>query len=203
MTPEVIELIRRRWLEGQSEREIGLEIGLAQSTVQHHLNHTIKPLIRNQIQWDTGKQIDRAEHVIRLAFEGFHRSARSATKKRGKYQTVEALKKKIKGRAPKGMKLVEETLETIDRDGDRGWLELVLSAMDFMAKVKGGYAPRRINMQVETEMRVAGQTPAQIEDWAINRIATLYFEKMRHQQILATAMGATGLGGDGASAPAT
>ena len=77
VTPEVLEEIGRLYLRGKSERQIGQIFGLALSSVQHHLNHTIKPLWRNRVQWDASAELERAEEVIRLAFKGYDRSLRN------------------------------------------------------------------------------------------------------------------------------
>lgn len=195
VTPEVLEEMGQLYLRGKSERQIGQIFGLALSTVQHHLNHTIKPLWRNRVQWDAAIELERADEVIRLAMEGFDRSLRTARKLREKYG-VEEIKAKVKKKAPKAAnkrQLVERTLERIKRDGDRGWLELVHLMMDFKAKVKGGYAPARLNISQQSELRVAGMSPAQLDQVMLARAAELIVERQRHQKLIESARANAGI----------
>jgi hypothetical protein len=61
--------------------------------------------------------------------------------------------------------------------------------MDFKAKLAGLYAPSRHSLHVETELRVAGLTPAQLDEQMLKRAADLIVERQRHQQILETRFG--------------
>jgi transposase len=198
VTPELVQEMGSLYLRGKSERQIGQIFGLAQSTVQHHLNHTIKPLWRNAVQFEASIEIARAEEVIRLAFEGFDRSLIESTKSRERF-SLEAQKSKIRKKAPKrasgrpAQRLVERTLETIQRDGDKGWLELVHLMMDFKAKVKGGYAPSRFHVSQQTELRVAGLTPSELDQKMLERMADLLAERQRHKAIIASAARSAGL----------
>ena len=194
VTPEVLEEIGQLWLKGKSNRKIGELLGVAHSTVTHHVEHTIKPLWRNRVQFEASIEIARADEVIRLAFEGYDRSLRPATKNRQKY-SAEQIKAKIRKKAPAGLnreRLLERTLETIERDGDRGWLELVLAAMDFKAKVKGGYAPAQVRISQASELRVAGVNPIELDELMFQRIAELTAERQRHANLLDQARRAAG-----------
>lgn len=200
VTPEVLDQIRALYVRGKGARKIAQIIGTSLTTVQHHLNFTIKPILRQEGNWDSALQMARAEEVIAIAFEGFDRSLRAASKTREKYgpekSATERLKAKIRKKAPQGLKcnkLLERTLETIERDGDKGWLELVLAAMDFMAKVKGGYAPARLNINQQSELRVAGLSPPELDELMYRRIVELYGERQRHQQLIDTARTSAGL----------
>lgn len=194
-TPEVIEKIGRLFLKGKTNLQIAEAIGVTENAIAHHLNHTIKPLWRNGISWDASVEMARADEVIRMAFEGYDRSCEQSTKTREKYST-EAQKSAIKKKAPRAAnkeRLVERTLEKIERDGDKGWLELVHLMMDFKAKVKGGYAPARLNVQQQTELRLAGMTPAQLDQSMLERAAELIVQRRRHQQVLDDAARAAGV----------
>lgn len=196
VTPEVLEQIGSLYLRGKSARQIALVIALNESSVRHHLEHTIKPLWRNAIQWDAAIEVARADEVIRLAFEGYELSTDASRTERQKFSAAESLKKKVKGKLPKGdagkEKLVERMLETVACKPDPAWLLIVVRMMDFKAKVKGGYAPKRINVQQHSELRVAGLTPSALDQAMLSRAAELIDERRRHRQIIDQAARLTG-----------
>lgn len=183
MTPEVIETIRRMYVRGCGAKKIAQEIRTCHKSVQYQLDHTIKPLIRELAQFDTGLQMSRAEEIIVLAFEGYERSLQPATKKREKFLVAAAIKEKIKQKAPAGLKLTEAQLDTIQRDGDRGWLEIVLAAMDFMAKIKGAYAPKRV-FHEDTGLRVAGLDRSQFKTQIAAQMVELLLARREHQAVI-------------------
>lgn len=179
VTPEILQKMSRLFLQGRTRLEIAVEIDVAEGTVSHHLDATIKPLWRNSIQWDAAIEVARADEIIRLAFEGYHRSVRDKLEEREKQRA----RKAAKGNEAMEQ-IVEKALVKSARDGDKGWLELVLAAMDFKAKVKGGYAPKRLNVKLDGELRVAGMTPEQVEQQMLGRIAELITERRAHRQII-------------------
>lgn len=194
ITPEILQEIGRQFLRGKSARQIALAIEVTENAVRHHLERTLKPLWRNSIQFDASIEIARADEVICLAFEGYDRSLRPSAKNRQKY-SAEQIKAKIKRKSPQGAnkeRLVERTLETIERDGDKGWLELVHLMMDFKARVKGGYAPAQLRVHQQSEMRIAGLSPVQLDELMYRRIVDLAAERQQHAQLLETARRAAG-----------
>lgn len=194
VNPEVIDRIRSLYVRGQGARKIAKAIGIALSTAQYHLDHTVKPMIRAEAVMDTGLQLARAEEIISICFEGFDRSLRPATKKREKYG-IEKIKAKIRKKAPAALKkdrLLEKTLETIERDGDKGWLELVLHAMDYVTRVKGGYAPSQLRIRQESELRIAGLSPEQLDEFMLRRLEQLRSERTQHASLLDSARRAAG-----------
>jgi hypothetical protein len=197
VTPEVLDKISELWLQGKSSRVIGQFIGLSDSTVDHHLNATIKPTWRKAIASDARIEEARADLIIKMAFEGCERSLRDRGEERQKQvqrrkPAEKAAGKRLKA-AAKGNErlehLVEKTLIRAARDGEIGWLQLVLDAMDFKAKVAGLYAPARHTMHVESELRVAGLTPEELDEKMLKRAADLILERQRHAQILETRYG--------------
>lgn len=193
-TPAVIDQIRSLYVRGKGVRVIAQLIGATPNAVQHQLTHTVKPMIRAEAVMDTGLQLARAEEIISICFEGFDRSLRPASKSREKYN-VEKIKAKIKKTAPKALKvgkLLERTLETIERDGDKGWLELVLHAMDYITRVKGGYAPAQLRVHQQSEMRIAGLSPEQLDECMLRRLEQLRAERTQHAHLLETARRAAG-----------
>lgn len=183
MTPEVIETIRRMYVRGCGARKIAEAIGTSPTAVQYQIEHTVKPLLRESAQFDTGLQLSRAEEIILLAFEGYERSLQPAAKKREKFTVAAAIKQKIKQKSPAGLKLTESQLDTIQRDGDRGWLEIVLSAMDFMAKIKGAYAPKRV-FHEDTGLRVAGLDRSQFKTQIASQMVELLLARREHQAVI-------------------
>ncbi|HEV3345412.1 MAG TPA: hypothetical protein VG125_33850 [Pirellulales bacterium] len=182
---------------GKSSRVIGQLIGVSDSTVDHHLEQTIKPTWRKGLGADSKTEEQRADLLIELLFEGYERSLRDKGEERqkqvqrrkpGEDATAKKLKKAARGNE-RLEQLVEKTVTRAARDGDKGWLDSVLAVMDFKAKLAGLYAPSRHSLHVETELRVAGLTPAQLDEQMLKRAADLIVERQRHQQILETRFG--------------
>jgi hypothetical protein len=194
VTPEVLNEIAELWLKGKSSYEIGLAIGVAKNAVDHHLEHVIRPAWRKSLGLEAKILEARSELLIRLFFQGYERSLRDKGEERQKQvqrkrdDTAAKAMKAAKGDA-RLEQLVERTVTRGARDGDKGWLLGVLDVMDFQAKLAGLYAPSRHSMHVESELRVAGLTPAELDEKMLRRAAELIVERQRHQQILETRFG--------------
>ena len=69
-----------------------------------------------------------------------------------------------------------------------------MAAVDFKAKVKGGYAPTRLHVKAESELRVAGSTPLQLDQSAYEHIAELLAKNRALGKSCGTPFGPAGLG---------
>ena len=181
VTPEILERIATLWLKGWSSRKIGREVGIAHSTVGYHLRHTVQPRWRSQSMRPVEEELAKIDNLERTAWEHFESDDLAETRE----QLEEALLEVAADSKNNSLAVVKRATVKIRRFGQTAWLEVVEWCIAERCKLLGHYGARHHRITAEASFRVAGQTPAEVDDAMLVRLACLIAER-RH---LATAPG--------------
>lgn len=152
ITPEALEKIEAMALEGRPQREIADACGVATSTIQHHLEHTIRPRWHSVCKGRLEQEIALIDRIQMIAWERFHRSTQPQTKRR----IEKALQKG--GAAPR---VVKRVLEKTTLTGEACWIDLVKWCVEQRAKIFGHYAPEKHQI-AEGAPRFAGRSAGEV-----------------------------------------
>ncbi len=185
--PAELDSIRDRWLRGQSHREIGVALGVAHTTIGHHLKQNIIPIIQQTRSIDTRKQLARVEYLYRVAWDLFSKSQKPEER-----IIEEELIAAASGHGEETAQLAKRITSKLYRVGDNTWLDLVKWCLDFFAKCGGMYTTQYAGDQKDEELRVAGIAPDQLDHMNMERIAKRVQERREYQE----ALRAQGIGHD-------
>ncbi len=177
--PAELDSIRHRWLRGQSHREIATALGVHHSTIQGHLKNNILPIIQQTRTVDTRKQLARAEHLYKVAWDLFSKSQKPEER-----ISEEVLIKAASEHGEATGELAKRVTSKLYRVGDSTWLDLVKWCLDFFAKCGGMYTTQYAGDQKDAELRVAGITPDQLDRMNMARIAKRVEDRREYQEAL-------------------
>lgn len=181
VTPEILEELGRLHLMGKTTTEISKLICVTRQAVEYHLEQTVKPLWRNRIQWESSIQVAKAEMLYKLALEAYERSLADC-------DAARALLKKAAKKGPKATKDdVSRALSALDVRPDVACLSIAARMLDFVAKVKGGYAPKRIAVHEDTGLRVAGLDRGRFLTMISEKAVEIVMEREKQQAVIAAA----------------
>lgn len=164
VTPEIREQIGRRFLEGQSLRQIGAALGLAAQTVDYWIQRELKPLWKADLADLADQEMGRVRHLQRVAWERFAASQQPRTREQLREQLAEG---------GVDLKLIERVKTSSSTPGEACWLEVIQWCHDWLARVGGLYqrqeerrteAPLPVVL-IEIETHEQGQRVLAYEDW--------------------------------------
>jgi|TARA_R110000824_G_scaffold41446_6_gene123361 predicted transcriptional regulator len=167
VTPEVLEKIGRLWCRGWTYRAIAAEIGVVQSTVIHHMNTTIKPQWKSDLNSDMQNELAKLAEVERVAWACFEASRGDETKEIVKDRLVEETG---------NLELAERVTSKLKREGSAAWMGVIQWCLDFRAKLMGSYAPTKVEVE---GLRVAGSDASEIDKKMMGRLAELMAERSK------------------------
>ena len=177
--PAELDQIREMWVRGETQTAIGTALDVDRSVVARHLDRNIIPVIRQSQAIDTRKQLARVEYLYRVAWELFAQS--QSPEKR---ISEEELIARATEHGEETAQLAKRITSKMYRVGDSTWLDLVKWCLDFLAKCGGMYTTQYAGDQKDTELRVAGLTPDQLDEMNMARIARRVKERREYQEAL-------------------
>lgn len=168
--PEVLRRIGKLWLQGRNNCTIAREIGVDESTVRYHLEHSIKPEWHEQMRSRLAEDLAKVALLERVAWERFGSSAPCET-----HEQVE--KALLQGGAKP--RIVKQATRTVTRTGEVAWLQIIQWCLDFRARIHGHYAPVRHHVDTGSEFRVAGMAPIEVDQVMLQRLMEKIAERRR------------------------
>ena len=127
------------------------------------------------------EELAKIDNLERTAWEHFESDDLAETRE----QLEEALLEVAADSKNNSLAVVKRATVKIRRFGQTAWLEVVEWCIAERCKLLGHYGARHHRITAEASFRVAGQTPAEVDDAMLVRLACLIAEQ-RH---LATAPG--------------
>jgi IS30 family transposase len=165
VTPEVRDKIEEALLKGRPLREIARNLGLAESTIRYHQEHTIEPAWRERSEERRHAEIAKVDLLERIAWERFEKSTRPETRRQIKQAMID------EGADPQ---IIERVLTTTTRVGEACWVSVIEWCIDWRARLHGGYSPEKHeHSRRGEEFRVAGRPRQQILADIAERLAAI------------------------------
>ena len=134
ISPQDLLLINRMFLRNVPVRQIAQTFGCHHSTIQHHIETTIRPIWREVAGADKETQIAKINHLEMVAWEQFDRDAPAETSEQIKTGLIEGASGK---RARMG--IIERAIKTIKRQGQKAWLDVVQWCIAEKNRIEGHY----------------------------------------------------------------
>jgi predicted transcriptional regulator len=175
VTPEKLEEIADKFLEGVPLTQIAEAIGVTRQTIQYHIDATIRPIWQERMRSTLADDLAKVSHLERVAWERFRVSQRPETRRQVKKALV------AEGADPQ---VVERVLTTVTKNGEAVWLQIVQWCIEHRARVHGHYAPTRHQVDMGGELRVAGMSPDQIDKAMLQRMMDKIEERRKYQAAL-------------------
>ena len=169
MTPLMLERIEQCLLEGMSQRATAKKCAISESAVRYHLENTLRPRWHAAAVSTFHADLAKVAMMERVAWERFH--------SRDPGETRKAIEKALVGKVGK-LRVVKEAVRTVSRTGSTAWLEVVQWCIDFRARVFGYQAAQEHRVQVGGTIRVAGKTPAELDEEMLQRLV----EKLKERR---------------------
>ena len=186
VTPQVLQEISRRWLQGRSVWSIAVELGFDESTVRYHLNTNLRPLWHEEMRSMLDVDLAKVTMIETIAWERFYSTVPGETVE----QIEKALTEDKRGRGR--LKIVKQAVRSVTKTGEAGWLQIIQWCVDFRARIHAHYAPTRTHVDIGGEMRVAGMGPSEVDQVMLDRLMQQISERRKHQATLAASRQASG-----------
>jgi len=166
-TPEKLEEIARRYLQGESYVSIGKAVGLRWEIVRHHLEKNIRPRWREHPPAMLEEELQKLRVLEQVAWAKFKESEKPTS--------IQKMKEEIRP------KHTVNTLEKIigTRTGEATWLHVVEWCMEHRAKLLGLFAEAKVRIRLEDTYRVAGQSAAEMDAAMMKRLEERIEERKR------------------------
>lgn len=174
ITPEILEIIGREWLRGTAVEMIASAIPCDPKTVWHHINRTIRPLWRNQLDQSLVDELAKIQAIERIAWQHFDKSESVLTE-----QTLrEAVERDIAGGIKSGeslfdgvgdgLQIVERITKKVKKLANPTWLSVIQWCIELRLKVGGHLSGAKL--ENEHSLRVAGMSPEQLDKKMLGRL---------------------------------
>ena len=175
VTPALIEEISRQWLQGASLSTIAGVVGIDRTTVRYHIDNTIRPQWIEDGRSRLVEDLAKVAHLERTAWERFHANSPG--------ETVEQIEQGLLEGGNK-LRIVKKATRTVTKTGEAAWLDIVRWCIEFRAKIFAHYAPTRHHVDHGGELRVAGKTPAQVDQEMLKRLFEQIEERRKYRESL-------------------
>lgn len=167
VTPEVLERIGDLYLRGGTLRNIAEAVDVSKRTIEHHLEHSIKPLWQSELIVNAREQLARVEYLYRIAWERFESSSTKNPQDELAMVPFMGIFDKLK------------------RHGEVQWLDVVKWCIDYTAKIGGLYAAKRVRLESSGGLRVAGKTPSEVDAETVGIILERMKQRRSYQEAVA------------------
>lgn len=154
------------YLQGWSVTELAARFGVDRKTIDHHLEHAIRPEWQAVCRGDIHEEYARVQMLYRFAWEQMKRSLDPQTKEQLTHAFAEA---EGSGVDPK---LVEKVITKIEREGSTNWAGVIRWCIEWHSKVQGLFRPQNINLDV-TNFRVAGIAREDLDQAMLAKVAEM------------------------------
>lgn len=135
--PEDHAELAEMWLTGHGYTEMAGRFGVHTSTIEHHINQTVRPAFKTDLAERLGEEIAKVEVLERVAWKCFRASQEPESRRQVKRQLAEAAKD-----AGADMQIVEMVSHEITRTGNAAYLQVIQWCREWFAKVGGWYQAR-------------------------------------------------------------
>ena len=171
VTPEVRELIAKRWLQGRTASAIGREIGIDEKAVRYHMETFIRPLWHEKLVAMKGQELAKIDLLESTAWDRFLDAAPG--------EIVENIERALTEDGNR-LRVIKKVMRQVTKVGDSAWLDLVKWCIDWRSKVFGYYAPTRHQIDTGSELRVAGKTPNEVDEAMFDRLVAKIAERRKY-----------------------
>lgn len=167
LLPDTIEAIMDDWLRGTTISELSRTYGVDRKNVGALIERH-RPGLNDRMGRNANELLAEAALIRREAWKMYHSSSEPLT--------PQALTAILEMARPNGtkvpqLKIIEKLLSRLvaKTQGDPTWLHLVQTSLEFEARVRGYYAPARL--EIEGEFRVAGIAPEDLDREMMEKFA--------------------------------
>ena len=171
VTPLTLATIARLHLRGKSSREIGVAVGLDNTTVCYHLHKTIIPGWEKERKEALGTELAKVRHLEAVAWDCFEKALKPETRRQIEKALVEG---------GTDLAVVKRVLTRTDQRGQNAWLQVVQWCIDWRAKVFGSYSPEK--HEISDDFRAAGLTQEELLRDIQRRLKARIAEKKAAQE---------------------
>lgn len=162
-TPGDVETIARLRARGRTWLEVAEEIKVPISTVLSWYDARIKPVWQALTGKHTHEEIARLNELERECWRQYERSVA------GMDVPMPNLKALKLDKAQK--RAVDRIFDSLrPSQADKAWLTMILAIIDLRARLRGDFAPTKSHLSVDASVRVAGSTPAAVNDEMMGRL---------------------------------
>jgi len=175
LPPEALLEVSELWLKGWPITRIAERFGVHHSTIQHHLNNTIRPQWLEQMSANKSIELAKISLVERTAWERFEAAEPGEVREVIEKGLLEG------GSRPR---IVKEAVAKVTRTGAAAWLQIVQWCVEQRLRIHGLYAPSRHYLQTESELRVAGRSPSEVDAMMVERLMAQVVERQKQSEAL-------------------
>jgi len=136
--------------------EIADQLGVAESTIRHHLDHNIVPVWRLAVVRIAEIELARIDELERIAWVEFEKGLVP--------ETQETVKQILAANGGNG-ETIERVIKTINRTTTTAWVQVVQWCISERCRIKGYYAAQRLRVDQGGTVRVAGKSREDIPCW--------------------------------------
>ncbi len=182
IVPDDYDQMAKLYGTGCTYAQIAREFGVAPNTIATHFKNNIFPMIQASSTRSLESELLKITQLERVAWECFHSKKPAERRKLIKNEiakireTSEEERKEIKY-------LLEESLTTVHRNRDKGWLDIVKWCVEVRCRLEGHFAAVKVRVQHE-EYRVAGKSPAEGMAAMMQRITEKVQERRKYESRL-------------------
>lgn len=174
VTPADVERIAILRARGRTWQEIADDRGTSVANVISWFQNRIEPVWRALTGKSRHEELARLNEIEREAWRQYERSAAGLD---------------VDPPDLKGMKLSRDQRKSVNKafdlikptTADKGWLTLIMAVIDMRARLRGDYAPAKSAMQIEATVRMAGSTPAAVDEMMVKRLAERIKERRDYE----------------------
>lgn len=172
---DTLSLMAQCLLQGMSQRQTAKKCGIDESTVRYHLENTLQPRWRQSRQGAFDTNIAKIDMIERIAWERFYANEPGETAR----QIEKALTKKT-GK----LRIVKDAVRTVTTTGSTAWIQIVEWCVEFRSKMYGWQPPAEHKITIGGELRVAGQSPSDVDQAMLQRLMEKIAERRQYQAAL-------------------
>lgn len=174
VTPADVERIAILKARGRTWQEIADDRGTSVANVISWFKNRVEPVWRALTGKHTHEEIARLNEIEREAWRQYERSAAG--------QDVDPPDLKAMKLSRDQRKSINKAFDLIKpTTADKGWLTLIMAVIDMRARLRGDYAPAKSALQLEATVRMAGSTPAAVDNQMLARLADRIKERRAYE----------------------
>lgn len=175
ITPAVLEQIGILWMRQVPQSVIAERFGVDEKTIRYHLDRSIIPQWEHTMRSRLKEDMARVAHIERVAWERFESAEPGETREHVEKALLEG------GHKPR---IVKQVVSKVTRTGEVAWIQVVQWCLEFRARIYAHFAPVRHHVEMGSELRVAGKTPAEVDREMLQRLKERVEERRRYEESL-------------------